>query len=379
MSRGAFFLLILLFLSFPLFFSFANDPSTHSLLIVEIQIAGDKVDNDHIKIYNPLDIDLDVSGYKLKKTNSKGNVSLIKVFPIGSVIPAKGYFIWGNSKENYASIIKANISSSATLTKNNSIALFTSEEKIIDAVGWGDFYGLFIEKTPFPKNPNANQILKRKLIKGFYQDTDNNKEDFYLSPEESFEPISQKSEKINTIYPAGIVINEILPSPLGPDETDEWIEIFNKNDFDVNLSGWQIKDAIGKITNYIIPIGTKISSQGFLLLKRTETKIVLNETDGLILISPDGKTVDSVNYQKAVKNNSYNRIENEWVWSENLSPGKANIISSSSNNENNDRDLKEKKTVEKTTNNQKIYLCFVLLGLVVFSGATILILKKKLK
>src|SRR4030042_7178446 len=33
----------------------------------------------------------------------------------------------------------------------------------------------------------------------------------------------------------GIIFNEILPSPEGPDETEEWVEIFNKNDFEVYL------------------------------------------------------------------------------------------------------------------------------------------------
>ncbi len=48
-------------------------------------------------------------------------------------------------------------------------------------------------------------------------------------------------------YPSGIFINEFLPSPEGPDVEGEWIEIFNQNSFEVDLSGWQLQDMEGKI------------------------------------------------------------------------------------------------------------------------------------
>ena len=73
-------------------------------------------------------------------------------------------------------------------------------------------------------------------------------------------------------FNTGIVLNEILPSPDGPDAENEWIEVFNQNNFEVDLSGWKIRDKEGKTTTYTFSANTKISPLGYLVLKRTETK-----------------------------------------------------------------------------------------------------------
>ena len=48
-----------------------------------------------------------------------------------------------------------------------------------------------------------------------------------------------------------IVINELLPSPAGSDAEEEWIEIFNPNDFEFDISGWKLQDTVGKTKTYI--------------------------------------------------------------------------------------------------------------------------------
>jgi len=128
-------------------------------------------------------------------------------------------------------------------------------------------------------------------------------------------------------YPAGIVINEILPSPEGPDETEEWIEIYNQNSFEVNLSNWQIKDSEGSTTVYVFPNTTLIKQKGYLVFTRPTTKIVLNNTgDRLTLLNPGKEISDAITYAKSPNSQSYNRINNEWQWSNALTPGLTNII-----------------------------------------------------
>lgn len=172
------------FLSISLiFFSFSGvRTEVDHFLIVEVQISGDISSNDFIKIYNPTDQDLDISGYRLKKRASTGSESSIRVFPKGSLIGAKNYFLWVNSKENFYLTLGANVWSTATLAKNNSIALFNQEEKIIDALAWGKSQKPLFEGSLFSENPEANQKLKRKQVEGIYQDTNNNAQDFYLDP-----------------------------------------------------------------------------------------------------------------------------------------------------------------------------------------------------
>ncbi len=136
-----------------------------------------------------------------------------------------------------------------------------------------------------------------------------------------------KKETTPISYPAGVVFNEILPSPEGPDAENEWIEIFNQNNFGVDLSGWKIKDREGKTTTYTFSTSTKISPLGYLVLERPKTKITLNNSgEGLDFIYPNGEIADSVTFGKASLGQSYNRMESGWVWGSTLTPEAKNVI-----------------------------------------------------
>jgi len=139
---------------------------------------------------------------------------------------------------------------------------------------------------------------------------------------------------VHQIYPSGIIFSEILPSPEGADDTEEWVEIFNKNNFEVDLSGWKIQDIEGIITTYVFPENTKITSHEYLILKRPETKITLNNTkDGLNFLTPDEKVIDSLIYNNANRSQSYNKTDSGlptqtgWEWSDLITPGSSNTIS----------------------------------------------------
>lgn len=131
----------------------------------------------------------------------------------------------------------------------------------------------------------------------------------------------------SVVYPSGVYINEILPNPKGSDETDEWIELYNSNAFDVDLSGWQLQDRAGTIKTHSIPSVTMILANGFLIFGRPDTKIMLNnEGDGVSLLAPSGKVANSVSFVNAPLGQSYNRSSNNWVWGVSLTPGTVNII-----------------------------------------------------
>ena len=177
--------------------------SIDHLIIIEVQIAGKETNNDFIKIYNPLNNDLDISGYGLRKRSLTGSESSIKVFPPGSTIPAKGYFLWANSDNNYVNLIGANVWSATTLAKNNSIALLSPEDTILDVLSWGESKNPFGEELSFPENPIPNQKLERKKINDDYQNTNNNSQDFYLNPPNQSSPPQAPivAEEIKTNYP----------------------------------------------------------------------------------------------------------------------------------------------------------------------------------
>ncbi|KKP32698.1 MAG: hypothetical protein UR22_C0008G0037 [Parcubacteria group bacterium GW2011_GWC2_32_10] len=133
---------------------------------------------------------------------------------------------------------------------------------------------------------------------------------------------------VSIIYPSGIIFNEILPSPEGPDEQNEFIELYNTNNFDVDLSEWKIMDKEGTSTTFTILKDTKILANNFLIFKRPQTKISLNNTsDTLNLFLPNDKIIDSVSFPKAITNQSYNKTGFGWAWSSTITPNSKNIIS----------------------------------------------------
>ncbi len=221
--------------------------------------------------------------------------------------------------------------------------------------------------------------------------------DINLEPSPAGAQVKPAETKSPPDYPSGIMLNEILPSPEGPDEENEWIEIFNQNGFEVNLSGWKIADQAGVIKTYIFPTETKILAQGFLVFSRPITKITLNNNDdGLNLIRPDGKVIDSIAYEKAPLNQSYNRTESGWSWSDTLTPGapNLNLASLSGESEINPPVEEIKNKVSNFPSKPEIaaigpqiptesanYLLVLIMALsnAVFSGIIILFIKRKMK
>lgn len=158
-------------------------PSFERIIISEVQIAGEETGHDFVEFYNPNDFDVDVSNYKLRKRSSTGTESSLRVFPSGSKIVAKGYYLWASSQDgNYPSLVGADTSSTQTLASNNSIALFAPDDTLLSALGWGSSTNPFVENIPFPGNPPKNKSLGRIWAedKESYSESNNNSVDFEI-------------------------------------------------------------------------------------------------------------------------------------------------------------------------------------------------------
>jgi hypothetical protein len=125
-----------------------------------------------------------------------------------------------------------------------------------------------------------------------------------------------------------------MPNPQGADETDEWVELYNSNNLEIDLSSWQLQDITGTITTFTIPSGTTILSNNFLVFKRPETKIMLNnDEDGINLLTPDKKIIHSTRFSKAPLGQSYSKTSSgEWQWNITPTPGHENAVISKISN-----------------------------------------------
>lgn len=154
--------------------------SVNHLVIAAIQIAGASSGDDSVKIYNPTPLGVDIGGWKLRKKSSTGTDSSIREFPKGNTVAPGGYFMWASSANGFAASIGADASSTETLAANNSVAIFDGNGAQVDAVAWGIGTNQYVEGSPYPESPPANQVLQRKFADGAVVDTDNNANDFTL-------------------------------------------------------------------------------------------------------------------------------------------------------------------------------------------------------
>ncbi len=139
-----------------------------------------------------------------------------------------------------------------------------------------------------------------------------------------------------TQNPAGdqIVINELLPNPVG-DDSQEWIELKNIGKQTANLEGWKINDQSKSYVLTSTDGPVTILPNDFLLISRTRSKLVLNNSGGetISLFDPADKLVSQTGYSGTVEEEtSWARDENgDYQWTKQLTPGAENVWTETTN------------------------------------------------
>jgi hypothetical protein len=373
------------------------------LIINEIAWMGtEKSYNDEwLELYNNSSLEVDLAGWKIKSENSKFNIDLI-----GKIAP-KGFFILERTDDQSLSEVSADLIYKGALNNSGEhIKLLGDENQIIDEIncenGWfagnNETKQTMERKSPLGPGSDKNNWLssgnpggtpKKESSTGANEVKNETNDENETGNKEGQAPVSPAS--LN--YPSQVHINELLPSPDGPDKGNEWIEIFNGGDA-LNLSGWQITDVLGKTQAYSFPQETIIKNNDFLVLPGSLTKITLNnDGDSVLLINPAGETIDSISFEKSPQGKSYGKINNEWTWSSLPTPGKQNIPPDSKNNSRNTSSSIDYPKIEKSTSPiktkglasvyqaiPKFNFSFILLfafSLSVFSGMFFILFKKR--
>ncbi len=141
------------------------------------------------------------------------------------------------------------------------------------------------------------------------------------------------SQDINILKPSytdSVVINEVLPDPVGSDTVAEFIELRNLKNTSVDLSGWQLDDiADGGSTPYVIPEATIINGSEYKVFLRSQTKIALNNNgDSVRLLDPNGDLKSMVTYTTVIGEGfSYSRGDSgDFRISTTVTPSQENIF-----------------------------------------------------
>ncbi|MFH1822367.1 MAG: lamin tail domain-containing protein [Patescibacteria group bacterium] len=304
--------------------------------VVINEFVADPADNEveWIELYNKKSEEIDLTGWTIEE-GSGAKTALTGV--IGASGQAK-FFIIEKPKGNLNN-------------KGDIIILRSNGDTLIDQVSYGNWDdGNLGNNAPVATDPNS---IARK-IDG--QNTFNNINDFSLTTtltkgaSNIITNISTKEEEeISSAemalydYSNEIIITEIFPNPEGSDTDEEFIELFNKGEREVDLTGWKLGDE--SKSKYTIKNNENsednnliIKAKDYLVIYRSESKIALNNTsDSVKLYQPlKDELLVSIKYEKAIEGWSYcntlidtngSRIAtNNWEWSEIVTPGEENII-----------------------------------------------------
>ncbi len=300
------------------------------LVISKIQITGGtgKTAEDFVSIYNASATPIDLNGLRLvKRTKSGTTDTILKSWTTSTILNAGAYHVWANT--DFAATIKADSSSSQTISNDNGVAIRQSSGgEIIDSVGWGEAANSFVETEVFAVNPEGGQYIER--INNL--DTNNNSLDFQLYPpeqeeEEENEEDSSSSTGISQGSTKDLLINELFVNPKEIDSLaliPEFIELYNSGSGHINFDDWRIE--IGEIV-FELPRGTTIGPKGFISLRSPKNISLPNGGASVKLFSPGRTTANqTITYKKAPDGFAYANFSGAWRWTAVATPDKPNVL-----------------------------------------------------
>lgn len=256
---------------------------------------------EFIEFFNASEYEIDLFGWYV------ADGSGVKSFLQGK-IQSKKYFVFEKPKGSLNN-------------SGDTIILFDPNLQKIDQVTYGNWDdGNILDNAVVGA---SSQSLSR-IPNGV--DTNDDYKDFRVTEKissgrenifEELEPVVYKN--------LNIVINEVLPNPVGQDENVEFIELYNAGEFFVDLVGWKLKDT----KNTYTITKSQIGSGEYIAFLGAITGISLNNSgdEQIELVSPGGTIVSTLMYKDALEGKSYARKDDvifEWTASPTLA--KKNIF-----------------------------------------------------
>lgn len=302
---------------------------------------------EFIELYNNTASDIDLTGWhvqyasatKTDWTSPSRNVTLS-----GTLQAGKYYLI---TSTNYLVDI-SQLAFSATLAQTGGqLRLLDKAGNLQDLIGWGNAamaLGLAVAA------PDAGNSLVRLTNSDGFNLTGDNSTDFLisltstpateniitLSPSDTDLDLTSTDPSLTLApsppviigYPE-IEISELLPNPAAPqtDAKDEYVELYNPNNFDIDLTGFTIITGTSSTHKYVIK-GVIISGGGYSGFYSAGTGLSLNNTTGkAALLNPDGTLADQTDiYVKAPAGQAWIFAGGAWVWTTSPTPSADNVL-----------------------------------------------------
>lgn len=297
----------------------------NDLLINEVYPAPATGNNEWVEIYNPTTSSFDLSGLYLLNLTGDNFVTTT----LSGLIGPSEYLVIEDIVGN--------------LNNDGDTVVLRSDSQIISQTAYGNFTGKsdaswartetgdYAETIDITKN-EVNVITARPVIirssSGGSSYSPPKIEEIITTTTVATTTASTTLEK----YLSKIIINEIYPNPPGSDSDDEFIELKNISDSDIDLTGLILADA--SKNKHIIRASTTATSSniiranGFLVFKRSVTDLALNNTgmETVKLMTSNLEIIDQVDYVGENEEGvSYSRRDDgKWRWVKTITPDEAN-------------------------------------------------------
>lgn len=267
---------------------------------------------EFVELYNTTDKDIDLQNWKLDDIPDAGST----IQTLTGIIPAKGFLL-----------LEDGIGLKIGLNNDqDSVILYDPDGKIQSQVDYknppkGSSY-MWIDgnwmwnSIPSPNAINIAPVAAPSPI--------------IVSPITT-SPTTPTNPIVIPVLPkyniGSVILSEIYPYP---SSGDEFIELNNITDQDIDLTGWKLSDLAKSYTlSGIIP------AKGYKVYNQAETKIALNNTSETITLTDNYNQIQSTtSYTKAYKGLSYIPILQTWSWTQTLTPGQVNIFTENNVNNN---------------------------------------------
>jgi hypothetical protein len=289
--------------------------------------------NEWVELYNSSGGKLSLDGWTITD-GSGAATTLAGGFDIGDY-----YFV----KEKFKGALN---------NGGDEIILYSSANNLIDKVTYGNYGDNPENNAPAP-GQGQSCALK---VDGQKQIYDKNGYALTTTPTEGkaniiTAPAGENDDATSTVAVGKIIITEILPNPIGTDDSGEFIELYNNSAADVDLTGYKIGIAGGRSFEFgkFLNFTKELPAQNYFSLYRAQSNLVLDNNGGTIKLyapnnsaamqtlqygaAPEGFSYCDTNYldlknadslTKKFLNNSL--LSDRWIWSAEPTPGKANQI-----------------------------------------------------
>lgn len=266
---------------------------------------GSDTKREWVEIYNDSETAIDLSGWKFYESSVNHGLTFLDG---SSILKSKGYAVIVDEKKSFM----LDYPEFKGMLIDSSFSLSNSGEQLVLKNEKGEVEFSLSYK---PEGSSGN---------GYSIEYD--VEEWRASYVKYGTPGAKASVKEIKEYEKEIMISELFPYPF-KSEYEEYIELFNGSDKDIDLKGWILHDA-SKSGKYVFPDSLFVKAKEYLAIFKKDFKFALNNSgnESVYLIDPNGQTISSSSYDGSKKNVSYNFNGLIWKWSKFLTPGKENIF-----------------------------------------------------